>query len=270
MPLARDAVTVEKFRGKVVGYLSLERNVSIASAAVFIIALGEELWKKFLPKYLEALGATAGVVGLFGTAQDFFDAVYQYPGGWIADRFGRRRAFLIFVTLAFYDLFKRVDRRLAVLIVLLGGVLPSAIYFANIFTDAGALTLARGGGGLLTAHGANVLAAFDQPQREALMMLFLHLHNQVNNAAQIFWGLWLLPVAILIYRSRLLPRFVGIWLALNGLAYIAMSLMAFLWPRYAGRVENLIFPALMGELVLMLWLIIRGVNVKKWENMKAA
>ena len=59
MLLARDAVTVEKFRGKVVGYLSLERNVSIASAAVFIIALGEELWKKFLPKYLEALGATA-------------------------------------------------------------------------------------------------------------------------------------------------------------------------------------------------------------------
>ena len=100
MLLARDAVTVEKFRGKVVGYLSLERNVSIASAAVFIIALGEELWKKFLPKYLEALGATAGVVGVFGTAQDFFDAVYQYPGGWIADRFGRRRAFLIFVTLA--------------------------------------------------------------------------------------------------------------------------------------------------------------------------
>jgi MFS family permease len=100
MLLARDAVTVEKFRGQVVGYLSLERNVSIASAAVFIIALGEELWKKFLPKYLEALGATAGVVGVFGTAQDFFDAVYQYPGGWIADRFGRRRAFLTFLTLA--------------------------------------------------------------------------------------------------------------------------------------------------------------------------
>jgi MFS family permease len=100
MLLARDAVTVEKFRGKVGRYLGLERNVSIASAAVFIIALGEELWKKFLPKYLEALGATAGVVGVFGTAQDFFDALYQYPGGWIADRFGRRRAFLIFVTLA--------------------------------------------------------------------------------------------------------------------------------------------------------------------------
>lgn len=80
--------------------LRLERNVFIASGAVFILGLGEELWKKFLPKYLEALGASTAVIGLFGTAQDFFDAIYQYPGGWIADRFGRRRAFLIFVALA--------------------------------------------------------------------------------------------------------------------------------------------------------------------------
>src|SRR5204863_3377611 len=88
-------------REKVVDYLSLERNVAIASAAVFLLGFGEELWKKFLPKYLEALGASTPIIGLFGTAEDFFDAVYQYPGGWIADRFGRRNAFLIFLTLAF-------------------------------------------------------------------------------------------------------------------------------------------------------------------------
>jgi MFS family permease len=85
---------------KLADYLSLERNVSIASAAVFLLGLGEELWKKFLPKYLEALGASTPIIGLFGTAEDFFDAVYQYPGGWIADRLGRRRAFLIFIALA--------------------------------------------------------------------------------------------------------------------------------------------------------------------------
>src|SRR5262245_62860795 len=90
----------ERLRGNISDYLSLERNVSIASAAVFILGLGEELWKKFLPKYLEAFGAGTPVIGFFGTAEDFFDAVYQYPGGWIADRFGRRRAFLIFVMLA--------------------------------------------------------------------------------------------------------------------------------------------------------------------------
>src|SRR5438132_10715259 len=86
-------------RDKLVDYLSLERNVSIASAAVFLLGLGEELWKKFLPKYLEALGASTPVIGLFGTAEDFFDAVYQFPGGWLADHLGRRRAFLIFVAL---------------------------------------------------------------------------------------------------------------------------------------------------------------------------
>jgi MFS family permease len=90
----------QSLRAKLADYLSLERNVSIASAAVFLIGLGEELWKKFLPKYLEALGASTPIIGLFGTAEDFFDAIYQYPGGWLADRLGRRRAFQIFLTMA--------------------------------------------------------------------------------------------------------------------------------------------------------------------------
>jgi len=74
--------------------------VTVASGAVFLLGFGEELWKKFLPKYLEALGASVPVIGWFGTAEDFFDAVYQYPGGWIADRFGRRRALFFFLGLA--------------------------------------------------------------------------------------------------------------------------------------------------------------------------
>ena len=80
--------------------LGIERNVAAASGAVFLVGLGEELWKKFLPKYLESLGASVAAVGLFGTAEDFFDAVYQYPGGWLADHWGRRRAFLIFLAAA--------------------------------------------------------------------------------------------------------------------------------------------------------------------------
>ena len=85
---------------RIANYLSLERNVVAASGAVFLLGFGEELWKKFLPKYLQALGASVPTIGLFGAAEDFFDAVYQYPGGWIADRFGRRRAFLVFLFLA--------------------------------------------------------------------------------------------------------------------------------------------------------------------------
>jgi len=87
-------------RERLTDYLGLERNIVASSLAVLLLGMGEELWKKFLPKYLEALGASAFGVGLFGTASDLFDALYQYPGGWLADRLGRRRAFLIFIALA--------------------------------------------------------------------------------------------------------------------------------------------------------------------------
>ena len=80
--------------------ISIERNVLRAAGIMFLLGLGEELWKKFLPKYLEALGASVRDVGWFGATSDFLDAVYQYPGGWLADRLGRGRAFVIFILLA--------------------------------------------------------------------------------------------------------------------------------------------------------------------------
>jgi MFS family permease len=67
---------------------------------VFLLGFGEELWKRFVPKYLEAFGAGAVPIGLYGAAEDFFDAVYQFPGGTIADRLGRRRAFPVFIAVA--------------------------------------------------------------------------------------------------------------------------------------------------------------------------
>src|SRR2546428_2857847 len=67
---------------------------------MFLLALGENLWKRFMPKYLETLGAPITAIGFFGTCEDFLDGVYQYPGGWIGDRYGRRHALLLFVALA--------------------------------------------------------------------------------------------------------------------------------------------------------------------------
>jgi len=82
------------------GAFALERNVAVMSLAVFLLGAGEELWKSFLPKYLEALGAGAAVIGLFGTSRDFLDAIYQYPGGYVSDRIGTRRALVLFASLA--------------------------------------------------------------------------------------------------------------------------------------------------------------------------
>ena len=81
-------------------YFGLEKNVVAVAGAMFLLAFGENLWKGFLPKYLQALGAPVVAIGLFGTVRDFLDGAYQYPGGWIADRYGRRRALLLFVGLA--------------------------------------------------------------------------------------------------------------------------------------------------------------------------
>jgi len=67
---------------------------------MLLLSLGENLWRKFLPKYLQALGAPIRAVGLFGSVEDFLDGVYQYPGGWLGDRLGRRNALLLFVMLA--------------------------------------------------------------------------------------------------------------------------------------------------------------------------
>lgn len=87
-------------RASLADFLGLERNVVAVGAAMFLLGFGENLWKGFLPKYLQALGAPVLAVGLFGTVRDFLDGAYQYPGGWIADRYGRRRALLLFVGLA--------------------------------------------------------------------------------------------------------------------------------------------------------------------------
>jgi MFS family permease len=74
--------------------------VAVLAASLFGLALGEELWQAYVPVYLTALGAGAVSVGLFGSLKDLLDSVYQYPGGWLADRVGRRRALLTFTALA--------------------------------------------------------------------------------------------------------------------------------------------------------------------------
>jgi hypothetical protein len=158
---------------------------------------------------------------------------------------------LIFLVLAFYRLFKGVDQNLAVLVVILGGVMPAIIDFFNVVNDAGALMVMR---------GADFLSVFDKPQRDALAMLFLRLHDHEDTAAEILWGLWLLPLALLVYRSRFLPRFLGVWLIVNGFAYVIISLTGLLVPQHQGKVFAISSPALSGELAIMLWLVIRGAS----------
>jgi hypothetical protein len=229
--------------------MSLIRNQGRAAGLLYLLlTIAAPFRLIFIPGKLivqENASATAGNIAAhetmfrLGMASDLFCGVI-----------------LIFLVLALYRLFQGIDRNTAVLMVVLGGVLPSAIDFFNVLNDAAALTLVR---------GAPYLSVFDPPQREALAMLFLRLHGQEIAAAEVFWGLWLLPFAALVYRSGFLPRFLGVWLAVNGVAYVGLSATGLLLPQYEATVSTVTFPALLGEMAIMLWLVIRGAEPKAKE-----
>jgi MFS family permease len=77
-------------------FFGLKRNLVVLLAAIFMIGAGEELWMRFVPKYLQSLGATVLVIGIYDAIRTLLGAIYAYPGGVIVDRWGHRRAFLAF------------------------------------------------------------------------------------------------------------------------------------------------------------------------------
>jgi MFS family permease len=82
--------------GRLANFFGLKRNLVILLVAIFVIGAGEELWMRFVPKYLQALGAGVFVIGLYDALRTIFGAVYAYPGGVIVDLWGHRRSFLAF------------------------------------------------------------------------------------------------------------------------------------------------------------------------------
>jgi MFS family permease len=76
--------------------LGLERRVAALASALLVYGFGEELWSRYLPEYLRSLGASALLVGVFGTVRDLLDAAYAYPGGVLSDRLGTHRSLLLY------------------------------------------------------------------------------------------------------------------------------------------------------------------------------
>jgi len=177
--------------------------------------------------------------------------------GIIADMAGA----VIFISLAvaLYRLLSGISVPWALLMV--GFVFVSAaVGFVDTLNNIAALHLFR---------GTEFLSAFDQTQRNSLGMFFLRLHSQGIFMNEFFWGLWLFPFGLLVYRSGFLPRWIGIWLMINCFGYVILSPIALFFPAYYGTAFKLAQPVLFGEVAIMLWLLIKGAKVRPVEPVTA-
>jgi len=213
----------------------------VAGAWYLLLVFCGPLRLIYIPSKLFVHGDAAATAGNIAAHE------WLFPFGIVSDLAGG--VVLIFLVLAFYRLFKEVDRNLAVMVVIFGGVMPAVLQFIGAMIDSATLMI---------ASGPDFLSVFDKPQRDALAFLFVRLGEHQTTAASMLWGIWLLPLALLVYRSRFLPRFLGVWLVINGIAYVILCLTGELLPQYHNAVFTYGQPAFFGELALMLWLLIKG------------
>ncbi len=159
----------------------------------------------------------------------------------------------IFLALALYKLLNPVDKNNAVLMVIL--VLVAApIAMLNELNHVAVL---------LVLSGSDFLTTFSLDQVRASVPLFLNLHEHGVFIAQIFWGLWLFPMGYLIFKSNFLPKALGILMIIGGFGYLVDSFVYFIFPDFDVTVSEFTF---LGELLLPLWLMFKGVNHEQWEN----
>jgi hypothetical protein len=168
--------------------------------------------------------------------------------------FGDLIGHVIFICLgiALYRLLSSVNKIWALLMVSFV-LVSAAVGFLNTLNNIAAVILFRGG---------EFLDVIDKTQRDAFGMLFVRLHNQGEFISEIFWGVWLLPFGLLVYRSGFLPRILGIWLIIACFAWIALSITAQFFPTNYSAAFGWLQPVFFAEMAIMLYLLIRGANVK--------
>jgi hypothetical protein len=224
----------------------LNKDARIAGFLYLLLALVGPVRLMYIPTKLFVTGDAAA------TAANIAAHEWLFRFGILSDLLTATIG--LFVGLALYRLFKDVNRNVAVLMIILGALMVTPIYFLNTLNDAAAL---------MFAGGADFLNVFDKPQRDAFAMLFLRLHHHGVVVNEVFWGLWLFPVAILTIRSGFLPKFLGWWLILNGIAYVVLSYVGLMLPQYEDTLSNYAFPVQFGEVAFLLWLLIMGAKQPK-------
>ncbi|WP_250623634.1 DUF4386 domain-containing protein [Pinirhizobacter soli] len=223
---------------------SIKRDARVAGFIYLLLALTGPFRLMYIPEKLFVHGNAAATAANV-TAHDLL-----FRWGIAVDVLVA--AISVFVILALYRLFKPVTKSIALCLLVLG-LMNTPLYMATLVTDIGTLAVVT---------GSDVLTAFSAPQRDSLISMFIRMHGLSVTASETFWGLWLLPLAILVFRSGFLPRFLGVWLALNGVAYIVVSMTGLLWPSVGDLLSDWAFPFLFGEIAFLLWLLVVGARPK--------
>ena len=161
----------------------------------------------------------------------------------------------IVVTVFIYELLKPVQPSISRL----------AAFFSVVGCSIGGLGCVLQLAPTTILAGTKYLVVFAGPQIEALVFLFVRLRAQVNNVALVFFGLHCLLIGCLILRSRFLPRIVGILMVIAGLGWLT-----FLWPPLSSALFPYnMAPGIIGEATLTLWLLVMGVNVERWKELRS-
>jgi hypothetical protein len=160
-------------------------------------------------------------------------------------------ALWVFLVLVLYRLFRQVDEHQSRLLVALVLVQIPAAFFMEALNIT-SLMILKG----------EMLKTFDLAQRQDVAQLFLKIGDYGTLTLVFFWGLWLFPLGILTYRSRFLPRFLGVWLIANGVVYLIIGFTGLLLPQHLETVKTISFPVFFGEVAFMLWLLIVGAKPK--------
>ena len=159
----------------------------------------------------------------------------------------------LFLVLVLYRLFKQVNENQAKLMFALVLVQIPVVFMMEAFNIT-SLMILKG----------EILKTFELSQRQDLAMLFLKINDYGTLPLEMFWGLWLLPFGLLVYKSGFIPRIFGILLAIAGIAYMIDCTIAILFPSYSSFVK---YPTLLlvaiGEISITLWLLIKGVKTKE-------
>ena len=162
----------------------------------------------------------------------------------------------VFLVLALYRLLKEISHTQAILMVILV-VISVSTTFVNTLNQLAALII---------LSGADFLSVFEKPQLDAVAYVFLRLHSHGLQIIQIFWGLWLFPFGLLVYKSRFIPRILGVLLIIAGFGYLLSSLTFLVLPQYKAAVSPLITLLEMGELPIIFWLLIVGAKPQSEER----